>query len=160
MADGSSPSGPSEPTAELVEALYAELRELARSRMRGERPGATLRTTELVHEAYLRLGAPPHRGWANRAHFFASAAEAMRRILIERARARARENGRSASNRDVVHVTEGWTTREAHAENFASDEAKALTARITPLLGGEAQYQDEVPVGGKFAVGVASSKLP
>jgi quinol monooxygenase YgiN len=58
--------------------------------------------------------------------------------------------GRSASNPDVVHVTEGWTTREAHAENFASEEAKAFTARSAPLIGDEVQYQDEVPVGGKF----------
>jgi quinol monooxygenase YgiN len=58
--------------------------------------------------------------------------------------------GRSASNRDVVHVTEGWTTQEAHAENFATDHAKAFTARIAALVGGEVQYQDELPVGGRF----------
>jgi quinol monooxygenase YgiN len=58
--------------------------------------------------------------------------------------------GRSASNDDVVHVTEGWTTQEAHAENFAGDQAKAFVARIVPLLGGEPQYQDEVPIGGTF----------
>jgi quinol monooxygenase YgiN len=58
--------------------------------------------------------------------------------------------GRSARNRDVVHVTEGWTTQKAHAENFASEQAKAFVARIAPLLDGEAQFQDEVPVGGKF----------
>jgi RNA polymerase sigma factor (TIGR02999 family) len=91
MADGTEVPGPREPTAEMIEALYQELRELARARMRHERPDATLRATELVHEAYLRLGSPDHRGWANRAHFFASAAEAMRRIMIERARARARD---------------------------------------------------------------------
>ena len=61
--------------------------------------------------------------------------------------------GRSASNDDVVHVTEGWTTREAHAANFESDRAKAFTARIAPLVGGEVQYHDEVPVGGKCRVG-------
>ena len=58
--------------------------------------------------------------------------------------------GRSAGNRDVVHVTEGWTTREAHADNFATDQAKAFVARIAPLLADEPQFQDEVPVGGKF----------
>jgi quinol monooxygenase YgiN len=58
--------------------------------------------------------------------------------------------GRSASNKDVVHVTEGWTTKEAHAENFASEQAKAFVARIVPLLAGEPEYQDEVPVGGTF----------
>jgi quinol monooxygenase YgiN len=58
--------------------------------------------------------------------------------------------GRSASNGDVVHVTEGWTMQEAHAENFASDHAKAFTARIAPLVDGEVQYQDELPVGGRL----------
>jgi quinol monooxygenase YgiN len=58
--------------------------------------------------------------------------------------------GRSASNRDVVYVTEGWTTKEAHADNFATEQAKAFVARIAPLLRDEPEYQDEVPVGGKF----------
>jgi quinol monooxygenase YgiN len=58
--------------------------------------------------------------------------------------------GRSASNADVVHVTEGWTTKEAHAANFAGEHARAFVAKLAPLVGGEAQYQDEVPVGGKF----------
>ena len=57
--------------------------------------------------------------------------------------------GRSASNRNVVHVTEGWTSREAHAENFATP-GQAFAARIVPLLGDEPRFQDEVPVGGTF----------
>ena len=61
--------------------------------------------------------------------------------------------GRSASNRDVVHVTEGWISREAHAANFASERAKAFVARIAPLVVGQGEYQDEVPVGGKFRLG-------
>jgi quinol monooxygenase YgiN len=63
--------------------------------------------------------------------------------------------GRSAGNSDVVHVAEGWTTRQAHAENFASEPARAFVARIAPLLDGDPQYQDEVPVGGRFRVEVA-----
>ena len=58
--------------------------------------------------------------------------------------------GRSASSRDVVHVTEGWTTQEAHAENFATEQAKAFVARIAPLLADEPRFQDDVPVGGTF----------
>ena len=58
--------------------------------------------------------------------------------------------GRSAGNREVVHVTEGWTTRDAHAENFATEQAKAFVARIVPLLADEPRFQDDVPVGGKF----------
>lgn len=73
--------------AELLPLVYAELRRLAAARMARENPGQTLDATGLVHEAYLRLVGPgrPDR-WAGRSHFFAAAAEAMRRILIEAAR--------------------------------------------------------------------------
>ncbi|WP_044889809.1 putative quinol monooxygenase [Myxococcus hansupus] len=64
--------------------------------------------------------------------------------------------GRSASNPDTVYVTEGWTTKEAHAANFASPRSQALVAELAPLVTGEAQYQDEVPVGGKLNAGVVS----
>ncbi|WP_371786090.1 putative quinol monooxygenase [Streptosporangium subroseum] len=59
--------------------------------------------------------------------------------------------GRSAGNRDVVHVTEGWTSEEAHGRFFATEEAQALVAKLQPLLTDESQYVDEVPVGGKAA---------
>jgi quinol monooxygenase YgiN len=58
---------------------------------------------------------------------------------------------RSAGNPDVVTVTEGWTSQEAHAAFFATEEAQVLIARLQPLLAGESQYTDEVPVGGKAA---------
>lgn len=60
--------------------------------------------------------------------------------------------GRSASDRDVVFVTEGWSSPEAHARFFASEPAKAFTARVQQLVGGDSQYADEVPVGGKAAL--------
>ncbi|AGZ41330.1 putative quinol monooxygenase [Actinoplanes friuliensis] len=60
--------------------------------------------------------------------------------------------GRSASDSDVVHVTEGWTTPEAHSAFFATAEAQALVAQLQPLLAGESVYTDEVPVGGKAAL--------
>jgi RNA polymerase sigma factor (TIGR02999 family) len=72
---------------ELLPLVYEELRQLAAEKMAGERPGHTLEATALVHEAYLRLvgsGGEPH--WNGRSHFFAAAAEAMRRILIDNAR--------------------------------------------------------------------------
>jgi RNA polymerase sigma factor (TIGR02999 family) len=76
---------------ELVLAVYGELRTLARGQLARERPGHTLQPTALVHEAWLRLGAPADvANWENRAHFFGAAAEAMRRILIEHARGKAR----------------------------------------------------------------------
>lgn len=58
--------------------------------------------------------------------------------------------GRSASNPDVVQVTEGWTSQEAHAENFARPESQAFTASIAAQLDGDARYLDLVPVGGTW----------
>ena len=74
--------------SELLPLVYDELRRLARAQLARERPGSTLQPTALVHEAYLRLVGDDDREWDGRAHFFAAAAEAMRRILIERARRR------------------------------------------------------------------------
>lgn len=74
----------------LLPAVYEELRALARSRLRHERPDHTLRATALVHEAYLRMLGADDPPWSDRAHFFRAAAEAMRRILIDHARRRAR----------------------------------------------------------------------
>jgi RNA polymerase sigma factor (TIGR02999 family) len=80
-------SGDPQGSAELLPLVYAELRKLAAARLAGEKPGQTLDPTGLVHEAYLRLvGNHRELKWDGRGHFFASAAEAMRRILIENAR--------------------------------------------------------------------------
>ncbi|QDT15808.1 sigma-70 family RNA polymerase sigma factor [Alienimonas californiensis] len=90
-------SGDAAASADLLPLVYAELRRLAESRMRSEVAGHTLQPTALVHEAYLRLVGPidsgdapdaGRSGWDGRGHFFAAAAEAMRRILIESARRR------------------------------------------------------------------------
>lgn len=74
--------------AEILPLVYDELRKLAAAKMARESAAYTLQPTALVHEAWLRLGGDAHAGWKNRAHFFAAAAEAMRRILIEGARRR------------------------------------------------------------------------
>lgn len=74
----------------LMETVYAELRQLAAVRLSGERNNVTLQPTALVHEAWLRLGGDQQPTWRSRAHFFGAAAEAMRRILIDRARRRHR----------------------------------------------------------------------
>ena len=72
--------------------MYDELRRLAAHRLARETPGQTLQATALVHEAYLRLvGGDRDRGWDGRGHFFAAAAEAMRRILVEAARRKSRQ---------------------------------------------------------------------
>lgn len=75
---------------ELLPLVYAELRQLAAARMAQEAAGHTLQPTALVHEAWLRLVGNSQQSWQNRAHFFGAAAEAMRRILIERARRKSR----------------------------------------------------------------------
>ena len=78
--------GDARATDELLPLVYEELRLLAAQRLSHERPGQTLQATALVHEAYLRLVGDESQSWASRGHFFAAAAEAMRRILVESAR--------------------------------------------------------------------------
>jgi RNA polymerase sigma factor (TIGR02999 family) len=88
--------GDAHAAAQLLPLVYDELRRLAAAKLAQEQPGQTLEATALVHEAYLRLvGAGNEQRWDNRGHFFAAAAEAMRRILIENARRkkRARHGG-------------------------------------------------------------------
>lgn len=81
--------GDSRAADELLPVVYGQLRELARSQLRGERADHTLQATALVHEAYVRLVGQRTAGWDNRAQFLAVAAKAMRRILVDHARARA-----------------------------------------------------------------------
>jgi RNA polymerase sigma factor (TIGR02999 family) len=84
-------SGDRHAAEELLPLVYEELRKLAAVRLVHERPGQTLGATALVHEAYIRLVGPDDGpGWNSRGHFFAAAAEAMRRILVEKARRKAR----------------------------------------------------------------------
>jgi RNA polymerase sigma factor (TIGR02999 family) len=95
MAEPGSPDvtrllGDGDRSEELLALVYRQLRAIAQQRMADERAGHTLQATALVHEAYLRLMGDRPVEWANRAHFFYAAAEAMRRILIEHARARGR----------------------------------------------------------------------
>ena len=93
---------------ELLPLVYDELRNLAALRLAQERPGQTLQATALVHEAYLRLvGAKQSRHWDSRGHFFAAAAEAMRRILLNRARDKNRDKrggGRCRVDLDQIEI--------------------------------------------------------
>jgi len=89
----------------LLPLVYEELRRLAAAKMANESGTQTLQPTALVHEAWLRLGGPRQGQWQNRAHFFAAAAEAMRRILIERARRRARpKHGAGKPHVDISQI--------------------------------------------------------
>ena len=85
-------------TDELIPLVYEELRLLAAQKLSQELPGQTLQATALVHEAYIRLVGEEDRNWDSRGHFFAAAAEAMRRILIENAR-RKRTNKRGGGQK-------------------------------------------------------------
>lgn len=90
---------------ELLPLVYDELRKLAAHKMAHEAPGHTLQPTALVHEAWLRLAGPEAQAWENSRHFFSAAAEAMRRILIERARRKARQrHGGGLERLDIDHV--------------------------------------------------------
>ena len=92
---------------ELLPLVYEELRKLAASKMAQEKPGQTLQATALVHEAWLRLvGSEEQKAWNSRGHFFGAAAEAMRRILVDRARQKARiRHGGELERVDLEHVT-------------------------------------------------------
>src|SRR6058998_920439 len=90
---------------QLLPLVYDELRKLAAAKMANEAPGHTLQPTALVHEAWLRLVGNQNREWHGRAHFFAAAAEAMRRILIENARRKAAQrHGGGAAHVDLEEV--------------------------------------------------------
>jgi len=89
----------------LLPLVYDELRKLAASRMAHEPPGQTLQPTALVHEAWLKLASPEQQQWNGRAHFFGAAAEAMRRIMIDKARRRsAVRHGAGQERLDVAEL--------------------------------------------------------
>jgi RNA polymerase sigma factor (TIGR02999 family) len=97
--------GDAQAANQLVPLVYEELRRIAGRKMANEQPGHTLQPTALVHEAWLRLGGSEGQSFQNRAHFFGAAAEAMRRILIERARRRlAAKRGGGAPMVDVQEI--------------------------------------------------------
>lgn len=96
------PASSPEAIERLLPQIYDELRALAAQKLAREAPGQTLQATALVHEAWLRLGGDQQPGWENRAHFFGAAAEAMRRILIDRARRRQAE--RHGGGWERVHL--------------------------------------------------------
>lgn len=116
-------AGEPEAAERLLPLVYDELRRLAHSRLAREKPGQTLDATALVHEAYLRLvGSGDEQDWNSRGHFFAAAAEAMRRILVERARRRATKKHGGDRVRQPFNAAE-IVAREAPAELVALDEA-------------------------------------
>ena len=118
--------GDAQAADELLPLVYKELRRLAGQRLSNEAPGQTLQATALVHEAYLRLVGGQNPNWKSRGHFFAAAAEAMRRILVESARRKKRlrhGGGRQRIDLDKLDV----------ASEARSDQLIALDAALDRL---------------------------
>jgi len=122
--------------AELLPLVYDELRKLAAARLADEKPGQTLQPTALVHEAYLRLvGGGQPQDWDGRGHFFAAAAEAMRRILVESARRKSTaKRGGKLRRIDVEQLSVADGGREA--ELLALDDALVELERHDPQAAG------------------------
>ena len=114
--------------ARLLPIVYDELRKLAEARLARERPGQTLQATALVHEAYLRLLDQRRTDWQDRRHFLAIAATTMRRILIDRARARAalKRGGRGGESADEVRGRAGAISLDAVADLADTDPGAML----------------------------------
>ncbi|PWU10190.1 MAG: RNA polymerase subunit sigma [Verrucomicrobia bacterium] len=116
---------------ELLPLVYEELRKLAAARMAQESPGQTLQATALVHEAWLRLTGGTERDWNSRGHFFGAAAEAMRRILVERARKKASvRRGGGLEKVDWEHVV--LATEDSDDAVLALHEALETLAVTSP----------------------------
>lgn len=115
-------SGEPRATDELLPVVYNELRRIAAAQLMHEQPGQTLQATALVHEAYLRLVGDEARSWEDRRHFFGAAAEAMRRILVDRAR-RKRSLRRGGGRRQVDFDVESIPIESANVDLLALDDA-------------------------------------
>jgi RNA polymerase sigma factor (TIGR02999 family) len=123
--------GDPDAAAALLPLVYEELRRLAAQRLAQEKPGQTLQPTALVHEAYLRLvGADPAQPWNSRGHFFAAAAEAMRRILIDQARRK--RCPKHGGDRHRVDLGDVPAVAEPHDDLLALDEALTRLAAEEP----------------------------
>ncbi len=122
---------------ELFPLVYDELRKLAAARLAAEAPDHTLQPTALVHEAYLRLVSPADDArWANRSHFFAASAEAMRRILVDHARRRnaAKRNSGRRSDLDPETVTVRDTDTDVLAVNDALERLAEKEPKVAELV--------------------------
>jgi len=124
-------SGDQSATNALLPLVYDQLRKVAQRRLDGERSGHTLSSTALVHEAYLKLVGPREIPWAGRSHFYAAAAEAMRCILLDHARARGRRGGEKLRLSEVGDV--------AALAGTGADEILAVDEAIGRLEGEDPQ---------------------
>lgn len=128
-----------DPTAaeQLLPLVYDELRQLAASKIAQEKPGQTLQATALVHEAYLRLAEDSPQQWKSRRHFFAAAAEAMRRILVENARRKGaikRGGDQQRLDLDAIDVAAPERSEELLAVNDALNRLEERDADAAQLV--------------------------
>lgn len=125
--------GDAQAAGRLLPLVYEELRKLAAAKMANEAPGQTLQPTALVHEVWLRLGGDSQPEWKNRAHFFAAAAETMRRIFIDRARRRqAMRHGGGLVRTDDEALVDAVASPAEDAEILDVHEALDALARHDP----------------------------
>ena len=130
-------AGVSKAAAELLPLVYDELRRLAAHRLAGERNSHTLQPTALVHEAWLRISGDDERTWNGRQHFFAAAAEAMRRILVDRARRRQaakRGAGAVCLDADDLEISAPAPDDQLLAVNEALSKFATVDARKAELV--------------------------
>ena len=152
-------------SAELLEAVYDQLRAIAQQRISSENPGHTLQATALVHEAFLRVGRDRRVAFQNRAHFFAAAAEAMRRILIDHARSKQAAKRRPPGTElmSVVDLAE-CPDRDETILRLAFQAAKGgfnalVQGDVTSRKVRNHGYQKSVWSGTAFAADVDEEKL-
>ena len=139
-------AGDPKAAADLLPLVYDELRKLAAQRLADEKPGQTLQATALVHEAYLRLiGSDAEVHWNSRGHFFAAAAEAMRRILVDNARRKqSKKRGGARAPLDLDQLA---------ATSERSDDVLDIDAALTGLAGADPQAAELVKL--RFFAGLS-----
>ena len=129
--------GDAKSSEELLPVVFNELRRMAAHKMANEPAGHTLQPTALVHEAWLQLVAPPAQSWQNRMHFFGAAAEAMRRLLIARARRKSRQRrGSGVAHLDVdeLEIASSAPDDQLLALNDALDRFAVLEPQQAELV--------------------------
>ena len=132
--------GDGEAAEKLLPLVYEELRLLAAQKMANEKPGQTLQATALVHEAYIRLVEGVGQSWNSRGHFFKAAAEAMRRILVENARRKARlKRGGDLQRKANLHID----ALESQV-NLSTDDLMALDEALTKMATEDTAMADVV----------------
>jgi len=147
--------GDAKATDELLPLVYEELRVLAAQKLSHEPPGQTLQATALVHEAYLRLVGDAPQSWENQGHFFAAAAEAMRRILVDRARRKKSAKHGGAAQRVDLHDAigaveaspEALITMDESLTKLADQDAEAAQLVKLAYFGGLSLEQAAEVVG-------------